>query len=816
MSGLPKIQANRSSNLSQSVFEEVTISAGLDFVGQTWGVSWGDFDDDGLPDLYLSSHLEPSKLWLNMGDGTFSDITDSVIAPDQIGGDTHGAMWLDHDNDGDQDLFVLVGARGGNEDDPNVFYINENDIFTNSANTLGVEYASGRGRTPLAFDYNDDGLLDLVFVSRKRPDGQGVPTIFKQTETGSFEDVGSGLGFTPTTAQKIPYALLSDLTGDGKAELFYRGGGKEGLSIYDTSETTFTDITDTVFPNFPTYNSAVEDDIVIADFNNDLLPDIYLTRNGIESDVALADVLTIKARIESKDDIQGFQFSTSGILTFNLSTPGALSNKDIFIGASGFQPKSNNFDLSPDDPTVQGIIQPIASSSKGIYIGYDTDIEQWQVLVSSPDKKGVLSLLLTSDELISELEAVGFDRTFDPYSDRLFLNTGEGFIDATDGAGLNAVDADGIPLAGNNVVAGDFDNDGDQDLYVVSTGSAGNRPNALYENQGDGSFVAIESAGGAAGTHLGRGDAAAIADYDQDGFLDVFVANGKWAPAGGENNDDASYQLFRNLGNNNHWLQLQLKGVESNRDAIGSQVFVTAGGNTQLREQNGGIHNRAQNYQNIHFGLGNNETVDNIKVNWGSGIINEHKGIDVDQVLAIVEGEGTNGDDRLTGNSTANTLIGLAGKDILQGKSGDDILEGGQGADRLIGNLGKDTLFGGDRGDILIGGRGDDLLTGGKGPDKFRFNTTNEGVDIILDFESQKDFIQIKSNGFGGSLSKGLLPADQFVLGAVATNTAHRFIYDQSTGELSFDADGSGSQQKHLFSIINNQSVLIANDIRII
>jgi len=949
---------NFSSGNGPAWFEEVTIAAGLNFVKQTWGAAWGDFNGDGLPDLFLNNHLEASTLWLNQGDGTFIDITDTTISIDQLGGDTHGAMWLDKDNDGDQDLFVLVGARGGNEDDPNLFYINENNAFTDQASTLGVDYAAGRGRTPIAFDYNNDGLLDLVFVGRKRPDGLGQPTIFKQTATG-FEDIGSALGFAPSTAQAIPFALLSDLTGDGKAELIYRGGGFSELSIYDTSESTFTEISSTIFPNFPSYPNYVEDDIVIADFNNDLLPDIYLTRNGIESDIALVGNTIVKARIESKDDIQGFQLKTVGSLNFNLSTPGALTSNNIFVGSSGYKPGSYEFQLSPEDPNVQGIIQPTAGVSKGIYIGYDAATGQWQVLVSSPDKKGVLSLLLTADDVVSELQAVGFDPEFSPFNDRLFINTGNGFVDTTDQAGINSV-----PLAGNNVAAGDFDNDGDQDIYVVSTGSAGNRPNVLYENQGDGTFIAVEGAGGAAGTQLGRGDSVALADYDLDGFLDIFIANGKWAPAGGGNNDDASYQLFRNLGNSNSWLLIDLVGVESNRDAIGSTVYATTGELTQMREQNGGIHNRAQNHQRIHFGLAQNNTVDQLETRWTSGMVNRHFDVSANQLLTVAEGYGFEGDDHLSGNASNNELYGLSGNDLLEGQSGNDTLEGGLGADtlnggegtdtavysqstavtvslasgtgfggeaegdslisienitgsafndhltgdaqanildggdgddtlegglgadtlqggdgfdlvvysnsavgvtvklaqgtatrgdaagdrlfdiehvvgsehkdklfgdrfnnildggngpdRLVGNGGSDTLFGGKRGDILIGGRGNDELWGEEGPDKFRFNSLQDGVDTIGDFETDKDLIQVKGSKFGGELIKGFLVPEQFVLGATASDSNHRFVYDQSTGNLSFDADGVGGQAQQLFAILSNHASLEAGNIRII
>ena len=65
-------------------------------------------------------------------------------------------------------------------------------------------------------------------------------------------------------------------------------------------------------------------------------------------------------------------------------------------------------------------------------------------------------------------------------------------------------------------------------------------------------------------------------------------------------------QLFHNLGNSNHWMEFDLVGTTSNRDGIGSKVYVTAGGVTQYREQNGGYHRWSQNFMRVHVGLATN------------------------------------------------------------------------------------------------------------------------------------------------------------------------------------------------------------------
>jgi len=193
---------------------------------------------------------------------------------------------------------------------------------------------------------------------------------------------------------------------------------------------------------------------------------------------------------------------------------------------------------------------------------------------------------------------------------------------------------------------GDFDNDMDVDIYMVCStwgkiiSDAGekrsdkNLPNIFLENLGDGNFVRITNGTGAEGTELGAGETVSVADYDNDGFLDLFVTNG-----GGWTNYrmGGPHQLFKNLGNNNHWIELDLEGTVSNRDGVGTLVFLTAGGKTQFREQTGGVHLHAQNYQRIHFGLSNYTNIEKIIIDWPSGIIHTIKNVSSNQILTIKE-----------------------------------------------------------------------------------------------------------------------------------------------------------------------------------
>ena len=622
------------------MFKDITEDSGIAYQGSSYGSAWGDFNNDGFVDLWLSNHGKPPTLYQNQGDGTFVDVTSEVFDR-EIKGDLHGASWADFDNDGDLDLLQLVGGDAGNSNlsdsaIANLLFVNQDGKFTNQAIDLGLGYIGSRGRTPLWFDFNNDGLLDLLQSAAQRNDGKVPATIFSQTQTNGFVDLRPDLDFA---LDGTGFAILSDVVRDNSPEIFLYQP-QQGISVYDS--TTITDITDTVLAE--NYKAQ---DFISADFNGDLLPDLFLTRRGLSNSgfFATGD-RTANLRLSAKENQQGITFQSESAITIDLFAFGygleEIEPENIFIGASGLNPGDLNIPLGipnniiteltmtldPADPQVAGIKEFDPGEDEGLYIGYDPDSSQWQVSLSTPDRD-LVAATIESETEIKELNAIAFNNDLDPLPNKLLIHDGDMLVDASLGSGVNA-----LRSAGVNTVAGDFDNDMDVDLYVVTANAAGNESNILYDNQGDGTFVAVRDIGDGAGTNLGIGESVSVSDYNNDGFLDLLLTNGSFP---GVLNTNAPYQLLANEGNDNHWLTIDLEGKTSNRDGIGTKVYVTAGGITQLRQQSGGMHHRVQNDSRLHFGLADNAIVDEITVEWASGAIQTIENVTADRILDLNE-----------------------------------------------------------------------------------------------------------------------------------------------------------------------------------
>jgi hypothetical protein len=190
---------------------------------------------------------------------------------------------------------------------------------------------------------------------------------------------------------------------------------------------------------------------------------------------------------------------------------------------------------------------------------------------------------------------------------------------------------------GNGLV--DFDNDGHRDIFFArghlldnveqydDTTSYAARP-VVLRNTGNGEFVNVTDHCGDGTRHESVGRGAAFDDLDNDGRIDVVILNSRRPATILRNESPAA----------NHWIQIRLHGVNSNREGIGAHVKVTAGDLVQLDEVHSGHGYQSHYGTRLHFGLGKHDRVDRIEVRWIGGGVDVLHDLGVDRLITIVEG----------------------------------------------------------------------------------------------------------------------------------------------------------------------------------
>jgi hypothetical protein len=226
---------------------------------------------------------------------------------------------------------------------------------------------------------------------------------------------------------------------------------------------------------------------------------------------------------------------------------------------------------------------------------------------------------------------------FQGSSDHLWHNDGKGnFDEVSDEAGITGATHNVLSFGGGFI---DYDNDGLLDLFIAnghvypeielaSPGTRYKQVNSLFHNEGSGKFVEVSKQAGVAdqAPHAGRG--VAFADFDNDGFVDVLVANNGDPPL-----------LLHNSGNGNHFVNFKLVGTKSNHDAMGTRIRIVSGAVSQIREIAGGGSYLSQSDLRANFGLGKATIVDSVEVRWPSGLTQTLLNVPANKFYLIQEGK---------------------------------------------------------------------------------------------------------------------------------------------------------------------------------
>ncbi len=222
---------------------------------------------------------------------------------------------------------------------------------------------------------------------------------------------------------------------------------------------------------------------------------------------------------------------------------------------------------------------------------------------------------------------------------RLYHNNhDETFDDATYASGIGNK---AIFLSGVTMKFMDYDNDGWTDICQVNGAMLDNinlyhtevqypEPKLMFRNLGKGKFEKVSERLGPDFVKPVAGRGLAVADFDNDGDLDLAI------------NVRGDYpELLRNDGANvNHWLEVFLIGTKSNRDGIGATLKLVSEGFTQVKQAEGGTGYMSASDPRIHFGLGQRKTIESLEVTWTSGVVNKLTNVPINQIVTVKEGTG--------------------------------------------------------------------------------------------------------------------------------------------------------------------------------
>lgn len=636
---------------SQTQFEDVSSDAGIDYMGRSYGSSWGDLDGDGFMDLYLSCHYlksdyyftnDTQRVYMNAMGQSFSDAIYTFERGVQV--DMHGGLFFDADNDGDQDLFQLTGGTRRN-----LLYPNEGGTHWSDIGDIAqVGYDLARGRQATTLDLDGNGLLDLVINNEMpRAAGQVNTKIVTRAFGQAFQENLLGFGEDHSDC-----SYVADLDGDHRSELVVMK--VDGIKMFHIGLGGQLELVQEIsYPNMR--------DLAIGDYNGDGLVDIYIARGSkSNSQVGLFNDSTLFSthRLSASKPSTSTLFTMPGGAVFK-ALPAKAFEYTVHLGANFEQSGlfgPNEIELNPDQPFVQGFQEPDSTDTGyHIYLGV-VGPNTWRLDVQHDGGALTCGVEVQSEGSIEILEQTDFVDPDIHVRDILLLNQG----------GFEFLESPQSPFErvenSLNCVNGDFDNDGDLDIYVVQSGSVINEPDIIYENDGLGNFSELVDGYGIRGAAPGVGDAVTKADFDNDGFLDLCVTHGSLSLY----LDSSRVQLWKNQGNDNHWASIRLVGLESNANGFGSDVVLHAGGNTWIRHADGGVHTSSQNDSRLHFGLGAETTIDSLEVFWPSGNVDVLYDLPADSLMTIIESGSARLSDAVVEHPRRISVRGLLSDGLLE------------------------------------------------------------------------------------------------------------------------------------------------------
>lgn len=498
------------------------------------------------------------------------------LLPEIMGG---GAALFDMEGDGDLDVFLVqsghLSAPPGTSPGHRLYANRGDGTFEDVSDSHGISAVFGYGMGAATGDYDNDGDVDLYVT------GLGANVLLRNDGRGHMVDVTAAAGVSGSGWSTS--ATFVDVDADGHLDLFVT----RYVDWSVAAERECYSLTGAVDYCSPKNYDAPSTDLLFRNNGDGTFDDISRTA-GLGT--AVGNGLGVIA-----DEVNG-----DGRVDVFVANDGTPNHLWMNLGGGRFA----------ESALMAGVAIDQDGAPKAGMGVHSADVD---------------------DDGDNDLIVVNLDTE----SDSFFRNTGRFFVDATTSAGLRIASR---RFTRFGVALLDFDNDGQIDLFEAN-GRVGLQaetfgpdpyaePNLLFRGLQGGRFEEVRPRGGTATPLAATSRAAAFGDVDNDGGIDILVAN----------RDAAPYLLRNVVPRRGHWLALRV--LDRGRDAIGASLAIAAGTRTLRRDVRTGYSYLAANDPRVHVGLGDLTRVSEVTVRWADGTRERYGPFDADRFVELRRGAG--------------------------------------------------------------------------------------------------------------------------------------------------------------------------------